>query len=130
MSVSDAVRRVGADAVAGNGLLGRLLIGMITWLVVMQIVLVRSVYPPIGLIQAAWLTVPLVLLVRGWRHASVVAAAFAGVVLLAGVPFLIKDLGRPEDVVTFAWNVVCAPLLVALFAVSIRAARAERRAAR
>ncbi|HET6910963.1 MAG TPA: hypothetical protein VFH54_16650 [Mycobacteriales bacterium] len=107
-----------------------LLWAMIGWLVVMQIAVVRSVFPPIGLIQVAFLAVPAVLLARGWRHAHVLAAVFAGVVLLAGVPFLIKDLSEPRDVVKFAWNVVCAPLLVGLFVASIGAARAARRTAR
>jgi hypothetical protein len=107
----------------------RLLWAMIAWRVVMQIAVERSLFPPIGLIQAAFLAVPAVLLARRRRHAPVVTTVFVGVVLLAAVPYLVKDLGNPGDVVTFVWNVVAAPLLVGLFVASAAAVRASRRVA-
>lgn len=105
----------------------RLLLAMIVWLVVMQVAVVRSLFPPIGLIQAVFLAIPAFLLARGWRHAPVLTAVSVTLVLLGAVPFVVKDLGDPADVVTFVWNVVAAPLLVVLWVASLASVRAARR---
>lgn len=108
----------------------RLLLAMVGWLVVMQIAVVRALFPPIGLVQAVFLAIPALLLARGWRHAPVLAAVFVSVILAGAVPFLVKDLSEPGNVVSFAWNVVAAPLLVTLWVASLAAVRAVRRAQR
>lgn len=127
--IGSEVGAVVARATSSQWLL-RLLLAMIGWLVVMQIALERSLFPPIGLIQAAFLAVPTVLVARRWRHGALTASVFTAVMLLAAVPSLVQDLGDPGNPVTFVWNVVALPLLVALVAVAFGAARASRSAVR
>lgn len=120
-------RTAGSSGKTAHLAVQRLLLAMIAWLVVMQLAVVRSLFPPIGLIQAVFLAIPAFLLARGWRHAPVLTAVFVSVVLVGAVPFLVKDLSEPGEVVTFAWNVLAAPLLVALWIASLGAVRAARR---
>lgn len=96
----------------------------------MQAAVERSLFPPIGIMQAAWLAVPAVLVARNVRGAAVVATVMTGVVLLAAIPFLAQDLTDPGHPVAFAWNVVALPLVVGEFVAAVRAAVAERRSAR
>lgn len=105
-----------------------LLIAGMAWLVVMQAAVERSLFPPIGLVQVALLAVPAVLVARRGRGGLATATGVTGLILLAAVPFLVHDLSRPGDVVTFGWNLVALPLFAALPFVSLRAARARRRA--
>lgn len=111
----------------------RILLALITamagWLLVMQAVVERSLFPPIGIIQAVWLAIPALLVARHVRGASVVATVMTGVVLVAAVPFLAQDLTDFGHPVAFAWNVVALPLVVGEFAASIRAVVVRRRAA-
>lgn len=88
----------------------------------------RSLVPPIGLVQVVLLAVPAVLIVRRVRGGRTAATIVTGLILLAAVPFLVHDLSRPGDVVTFGSNVVALPLFAALPFVSLRAVRAQRRA--
>lgn len=104
-----------------------LLTAMAAWLLVMQAVVERSLFPPIGIIQAVWLAVPVLLLARNVRGAAVVATVMTGVVLVAAVPFLAQDLTDLGHPVAFAWNVVALPLVVGEFAAAIRAVVAGRR---
>lgn len=104
-----------------------LITAMAAWLLVMQAVVERSLFPPIGIIQAAWLAVPAVLVARNVRGAAVVATVMTGVVLLAAVPFLAQDLTDLGHPVAFAWNVVALPLVVGEFVAAIRAVVAGRR---
>jgi hypothetical protein len=112
----------------------RILLALVTamavWLLVMQAVVERSLFPPIGVIQAVWLAIPAVLVAKNVRGAAVVATVMTGVVLIAAVPFLaqdLTDLGRP---VAFTWNVIALPLVVGEFVAAIRAVAARRRSAR
>jgi len=107
-----------------------LITAMAVWLLVMQAVVERSLFPPIGIIQAVWLAVPAVLLARNVRGAAVVATVMTAVVLVAAVPFLAQDLTDLSHPVAFAWNLVAAPLTVAELAASIRAVVARRRSVR
>ena len=107
-----------------------LITAMACWVLVMQAVVERSLFPPIGIIQAVWLAVPAVLVAKRVRGAAVVATVMTGVVLAAAVPFLaqdLRDLGHP---VAFVWNVIALPLVVGEFAASIRAVVARRRSVR
>lgn len=105
----------------------RLLLAGMVWLLVMQAAVERSLVPPIGIVQALLLAVPTVMVARRVRGGLVTATAVTGLILLAAVPFLIKDLSRPSDLVTFSWNLVALPLFAALPFVSLRAVRAQRR---
>jgi hypothetical protein len=112
----------------------RILLALVTamavWLLVMQAVVERSLFPPIGIIQAVWLAIPAVLVAKNVRGAAVVATVMTAVVLIAAVPFLaqdLTDLGRP---VAFTWNVIALPLVVGEFVAAIRAVAARRRSAR
>jgi hypothetical protein len=107
-----------------------LITAMATWLLVMQAAVEGSLVPPIGIIQAAWLAIPAVLLARNVRGAAVVATVMTGVVLVAAVPFLAQDLTDLGHPVAFAWNVIALPLVVGEFAASIRAVVARRRSVR
>lgn len=104
-----------------------LITAMAAWLLVMQAVVERSLFPPIGVIQAVWLAVPAVLVAKNVRGAAVVATVMTGVVLIAAVPFLAHDLTDLGHPVAFAWNVVALPLVVGEFAAAIRAVVAGRR---
>ena len=107
-----------------------LLTAMAVWLLVMQAAVERSLVPPIGIIQAAWLAVPAVLVARNVRGAAVVATVMTGVVLVAAIPFLAQDLTDLGHPVAFAWNVVALPLVVGEFVAAIRAVVARRRSVR
>jgi hypothetical protein len=107
-----------------------LITAMAGWVLVMQAVVERSLFPPIGIIQAAWLAVPAVLVAKRVRGAAVVATVMTGVVLAAAIPFLAQDLTDLGHPVAFAWNVIALPLVVGEFAASIRAVVARRRSAR
>jgi hypothetical protein len=107
-----------------------LITAMAGWVLVMQAVVERSFFPPIGIIQAAWLAVPAVLVAKRVRGAAVVATVMTGVVLAAAIPFLAQDLTDLGHPVAFAWNVIALPLVVGEFAASIRAIVARRRSAR
>lgn len=104
----------------------RLLSAGIVWLLVMQAVVERNVVPPIGIIQALLLAVPTIMIGRSVRGGLVTATITTGLILLAAVPFLIGDLSRPSEVITFVWNVVALPLFAALPFVAFRAARSQR----
>jgi len=101
----------------------------IVWLLVMQAAVERSVVPPIGIIQALALAVPVVMIARRVRGGLVTATVITGLILLAGVPHLVSDLSHPREVITFIWNVVALPLFVALPYVALRAALARPPAA-
>lgn len=105
-----------------------LITAMAVWLLVMQAVVERSLFPPIGIIQAVWLAIPAVLVARQVRGAAVVATVMTGVVLLAAIPFLAQDLTDPSHPVAFVWNLVAAPLALGQFAAAIRAVVVRRRA--
>jgi hypothetical protein len=107
-----------------------LIIAMAVWLLVMQAVVERSLFPPIGLIQAVWLAVPAVLVARNVRGAAITATVMTGVVLIAAIPFLAQDLTDLGHPVAFAWNVVALPLVVGEFAAAVRAVVARRRSVR
>ena len=107
-----------------------LITAMAVWLLVMQAVVERSLFPPIGILQAVWLAVPAVLLARNVRGAAVVATVMTAVVLVAAVPFLAQDLTDLGHPVAFAWNVVALPLVVGEFVAAIRAVVARRRSGR
>ena len=107
-----------------------LITAMAVWLLVMQAVVERSLFPPIGIIQAVWLAIPAVLVAKQVRGAALVATVMTGVVLVAAVPFLAQDLTDLGHPVAFAWNVVALPLVIGEFAASIRAVVARRRSVR
>ena len=107
-----------------------LLTAMALWLLVMQAVVERSPFPPIGILQAAWLAIPAVLVARNVRGAAVVATVMTAVVLIAAVPFLAQDLTDLGHPVAFAWNVIALPLVIGEFVAAIRAVVARRRSGR
>lgn len=105
------------------------LLAMMSWLLVMQFAVERSLQPPIGLIQVAFLAIPAVLLLRGRRHAPLLALVFAALTLAGAVPSLVADLGKPDELVQFLWNIVAAPLIVGLVvAAAMATARTYRSA--
>src|SRR5690349_9594802 len=106
------------------------LFAMAGWLLVMQAVVERSLFPPIGIIQAAWLAIPAVLVARKVRGAAIVATVMTAVVLIGAIPFLAQDLTDLGHPVAFVWNVVALPLVVGEFVAAIRAVVARRRSAR
>jgi hypothetical protein len=107
-----------------------LVAAMAVWLLVMQAVVERSLFPPIGIIQAAWLTIPAVLVAKNARGAAVVATVMTVVVLIGAVPFLAQDLTDLGHPVAFVWNVIALPLVVGEFVAAIRAVVARRRSRR
>lgn len=107
-----------------------LITAMAFWLLVMQAVVERSLFPPIGIIQAVWLAIPAVLVAKNARGAAVVATVMTAVVLIGAIPFLAQDLTDLGHPVAFAWNVVALPLVVGEFVAAIRAVVARRRSAR
>ena len=82
------------------------------WCVIQQAASFRSLVPPVGLVQAAIFGIIAALVAKGSRRALLAAPIAAVVLLLISMPYIIKDLGHPGDVVDFVWTLVALPLVV------------------
>ncbi len=104
-----------------------LLTAFAAWSVVMQIALVRSWMPPIGLIQALIFGLAAIAASR-WRRPGLIGATIVScLALLVNMPSVIRDLTHPEAVGEFVWTLVALAILIAAIITGTRAQRRPNR---
>lgn len=119
----EADRRPLSAQASGARLTFWLCAGFAVWCLVMQAASFRSLVPPVGLVQAAVFGVIAAGVARGSRKA-LLAAPIAGLaVLLVSMPYIVKDLSHPGDVIDFAWTLVAVPLVLSAAVAGWRAFR-------
>lgn len=104
-----------------------LLIGAVVLMLLLQLV-VGGLLPPIGLIQAVVLAVPLALVAARLRGGFVTTIVLVALLLLASAGPIVDDLSTPSRLPSFLWTLVTVPELVATAVAAILAAVERRRA--
>jgi hypothetical protein len=103
-----------------------LLVGAVVLMLLLQLV-VGGLMPPIGLIQAAVLGVPLALVATRTRGGFVTTVVLVVLLLLASAGPIVEDLATPQRVPSFVWTVIALPELIATGAAAVVAAVDQRR---
>jgi hypothetical protein len=89
--------------------------------------IVGGLMPPIGLIQAVVLAVPLALGATRTRGGFVTTAVIVVLLLVASAGPIVEDLTTPQRVPTFVWTAVTVPELIATGTAAVVAAVGQRR---
>jgi hypothetical protein len=103
-----------------------LLAGAVVLMLLLQLV-VGGLMPPIGLIQAVVLAVPLVMVRARVRGGYITAVVLIALLLLASVGPIVDDLSTPGRLASFLWTLVTVPELIATAAAAVLAAVAQHR---
>lgn len=98
-----------------------LLVATVVMMLLLQLV-ERSLFPPIGFIQAIIVAVPLVMVWRGVRGGFVTAAVVVVLLIVASAGPIVSDLTTPTRGLSFVWTIVVLPIMLALLVSSIVAA--------
>lgn len=64
---------------------------------------------------------------RGWRRAPMLGAAWLGLVFVMGVPFIIADLGNPAALHPFVWQIATTATALIGIAAGIAATAQSQR---
>lgn len=106
-----------------------LLVAAVVLMLMLQLV-VGGLVPPIGLIQAAVLAVPLVLVAVRARGGFITTVVLVALLLLASVGPILDDLSTPSRLPSFLWTLVTVPELIATGFAAVVAAGERYRARR
>ena len=103
-----------------------LLVAAVALMLILQL-LVGGLMPPIGLIQAVVLAVPLVLVATRTRGGFVTTVVLVALLLLASAGPIVEDLATPSRLPSFLWTLVTVPELIATGIAALLAALGQRR---
>jgi uncharacterized cupredoxin-like copper-binding protein len=78
----------------------------------LQVLIFQAAFPPIGIIMTIGSLAISGLLTRRWRWVPGLAAAWCGLLAAGNATAIARDLGNPDDLGNFLFNVVAVPVLV------------------
>ncbi len=77
-----------------------------------QVVIFKTFFPPVGIVQAALTLLVAGIVVTGRHWAPAVGALWCGLLVVGSLPIIIRDIGNPGDVPDFAFTLLALSLIL------------------